>query len=137
MRKNIIQAVKAVGTFTTFLEALSRAGLEETLAGKGPLTVFAPADEAFASLPEGTVEALLAEPEKLSQIPTYHMVPGLLRADAAAELTTAPTVEGEELFLFVDDEVRVDGARLVSGDIDASNGLIHEIDRVLIPARME
>ena len=134
MQKNIVETARDAGTFTTLIAAIDRAGLESTLAGEGPFTVFAPSDEAFAQLPDGTVDSLLAEPAKLAQVLTYHVVPGRVTAADVVGLTTAPTVNGEELPVSVDGGVRVDGARVISADIEASNGIIHVVDRVLLPA---
>ena len=132
--KNIIETARGAGTFTTLLAAVDAAGLGDTLAGGGPFTVFAPSDEAFAQLPPGTVESLLADPAKLVAILTYHVVPGRVSAADAAGLELAPTVHGQALPLSVNGGIRVAGAAVVSADIGASNGLIHVIDRVLLPA---
>ena len=134
MQKNIVETARDAGKFTTLIAAIDRAGLESTLAGEGPFTVFAPSDEAFAQLPEGTVDSLLAEPDKLASVLTYHVVPGRVTAADVVGLATAPTVQGEELPVSVDGSVHVDGARVISADIEASNGIIHVIDRVLLPA---
>ncbi len=134
MQKNIVETARDAGTFTTLVAAIDRAGLESTLAGEGPFTVFAPGDEAFAALPEGTVESLLATPERLAEVLTYHVVAGRVTAADVVGLTSAPTVQGDELRVSVDDGVHVDGATVVSAGIEASNGLIHVIDRVLLPA---
>ncbi|MDQ6815847.1 MAG: fasciclin domain-containing protein [Actinomycetota bacterium] len=136
MQRNIVETARDAGTFTTLIAAIDHAGLEATLAGEGPFTVFAPSDEAFARLPEGTVDSLLAEPAKLTQVLTYHVVPGRVTAADVVGLSTAPTVNGEELPVSVDGRVHVDGANVVSADIEASNGVIHVIDRVLLPARI-
>jgi uncharacterized surface protein with fasciclin (FAS1) repeats len=136
MQKNIVETARDAGTFTTLIAAIDRAGLEATLAGEGPFTVFAPSDEAFAQLPEGTVYSLLAEPAMLAQVLTYHVVPGRVTAADVVGLASAPTVNGEELPVSVDGGVHVDGARVISADIEASNGVIHVIDRVLLPARI-
>ena len=134
MQKNIIETARGAGTFTTLLAAVDAAGLGDTLAGGGPFTVFAPNDEAFAQLPPGTVESFLADPAKLVAILTYHVVPGRVSAADAAGLELAPTVHGQALPLSVNGGIRVAGAAVVSADIEASNGLIHVIDRVLLPA---
>ena len=136
MQKNIVETARDAGTFTTLIAAIDRAGLESTLAGEGPFTVFAPSDEAFAQLPDGTVDSLLAEPAKLATVLTYHVVPGRVTAADVVGLTTAPTVNGEELPVSVDGGIHVDGARVISADIEASNGIIHVVDRVLLPARI-
>ena len=116
MQKNIVETARDAGTFTTLIAAIDRAGLESTLAGEGPFTVFAPSDEAFAQLPDGTVDSLLAEPAKLATVLTYHVVPGRVTAADVIGLATAH------------------GARVISADIEASNGIIHVVDRVLLPA---
>ncbi len=134
MGKNIVQTARDAGTFTTLIAAIDRAGLAPTLEGDGPFTVFAPSDEAFARLPAGAVDSLLAEPKMLSDVLTYHVVPGLVTAADAVALSTASTLHGEELPVLIDGSIRVDGARVVSSDIKASNGIIHVIDRVLLPA---
>jgi uncharacterized surface protein with fasciclin (FAS1) repeats len=134
MQKNIVETARDAGTFTTLIAAIDRGGLESTLAGEGPFTVFAPSDEAFAQLPDGTVDSLLAEPDKLAEVLTYHVVPGRVTAAGVVGLTTVPTVQGEELPISVDGSIHVDGPRVISADIEASNGVIHVIDRVLLPA---
>jgi uncharacterized surface protein with fasciclin (FAS1) repeats len=134
MQKNIVETARDAGTFTTLIAAIDRAGLEPTLVSEGPFTVFAPNDQAFAQLPEGTVDSLLAEPAKLAQVLTYHVVPGRVTAADAAGLANAPTVQGEDLPLSTDGGIHVDGARVISADIEASNGIIHVVDRVLLPA---
>lgn len=134
MRKNIVETAEDAGTFTTLIAAIDRAGLETTLAGEGPFTVFAPNDQAFAALPEGTVDSLLAEPDKLAQVLTYHVVPGRVAAADVVGLTGAPTVNGEELPVSADGGVHVAGANVIDADIEASNGIIHVVDRVLLPA---
>jgi uncharacterized surface protein with fasciclin (FAS1) repeats len=134
MQQNIVETVRHAGSFTTLVAAIDRAGLETTLAGAGPFTFFAPGDEAFAQLPEGTVESLLAEPEKLAQVLTYHVVLGRVTAADVVRLATATTVQGEALPVSVDGSIRVDNARLLNADIEASNGIIHTVDRVLLPA---
>ena len=134
MTRNILETAREAGSFTTLLAAVDAAGLGETLAGRGPFTVFAPSDEAFAKLPEGAVESLLADPAKLTEVVTYHVVPGRVSAADAAGLSSAPTVQGSELAISADGGVHVGDATVVSADIEASNGLIHVIDRVLLPA---
>ena len=136
MTQNIVDTARAAGILTTLLEAISRAGLEDTLAGDGPFTVFAPHDDAFAELPEGAVDSLLGQPDTLTSVVTYHLVPGRLPAAEVACRRRAPTLQGETLRLSQDGEVHIDGARLLKADIRASNGLIHVIDRVLLPAQI-
>ena len=138
--KDIVQTATAAGSFTTLAKALQAAGLVETLKGQGPFTVFAPTDEAFAKLPAATLNDLL-KPEnkkKLQQILTYHVVPGRVSSSDVAKLRTAKTVSGEAVDISVDGAtVRVDNARVIKADVEASNGLIHVIDTVIMPGGSE
>ena len=134
MSKNIVETAREAGSFTTLLAAVDAAGLGDTLAGGGPFTVFAPSDEAFAKLPAGTVESLLVDRAKLTDVLTYHVVPGRVTAAEVVQLETAPTVQGAELPITTDGGVHVGDANVVSADIEATNGVIHVIDRVLLPA---
>jgi uncharacterized surface protein with fasciclin (FAS1) repeats len=130
----IVDVASAAGDFTTLLAAAEAAGLVETLMGDGPFTVFAPTDEAFAALPEGTLESLLADPEALKQILLYHVVSGSVLAADVVGLDTATSVEGSEIDITVDgDMVMVNQANVVATDIIASNGVIHVIDAVILP----
>jgi uncharacterized surface protein with fasciclin (FAS1) repeats len=122
------------GSFTTLAAALQAAGLVETLKGPGPFTVFAPTDAAFAKLPPGTVERLLADPAALTAVLTYHVVPGRVLAQDVLGLTAATTVQGQRLAIDAWDSVTVGGAAVVTPDIMADNGVIHVIDGVLLPA---
>jgi len=135
-KKDIVDTAVAAGKFKTLAAALKAAGLVDTLKGDGPFTVFAPTDEAFAKLPEGTVESLL-KPEnkgKLVAILTYHVVPGKVTAADVVKLTEAKTVQGGMVKIEVKDgKVKVDGANVVKTDIAASNGVIHVIDAVILP----
>lgn len=131
--KNIVQTATEAGSFKTLLAAAQSAGLVETLSGGGPLTVFAPTDEAFAKLPAGTVESLLKDKAKLSAILTYHVVPGKLMAADVVKQKSLKTVNGKELRVDLSQGVMVGTAKVVKTDIDASNGVIHVIDSVLIP----
>jgi uncharacterized surface protein with fasciclin (FAS1) repeats len=134
--KDIVDTAVAAGSFNTLATALEAAGLVETLKGKGPFTVFAPTDEAFAKLPAGTIDDLL-KPEnkaKLVSILTYHVVPGAVDSGQVAKLSSAKTVQGQSLKIAAKDgRVTVDGARVVSADVRASNGIIHVIDSVILP----
>ncbi len=134
--KDIVATAAASKDFSTLVAAVKAAGLVETLQGKGPFTVFAPTNEAFAALPEGTVADLL-KPEnkdKLVSILTYHVVPGQVLAADAAKLSSAKTVNGEELSIKSNDgKVRVGDATVVAADIMTTNGVIHVIDHVLLP----
>ena len=136
MSKNLLDTARDAGAFTMLLAAIEGAGLETTLAGQGPFTVFAPNDDAFAALPPGAVDALLAEPTKLAKLLTYHVVPGRVTSAGVARLTSAPTVNGEDLRVAAKGGVTIDSAHVLSGDIEASNGVIHVIDRVLIPSTL-
>ncbi|MBA1148543.1 fasciclin domain-containing protein [Ectothiorhodospiraceae bacterium WFHF3C12] len=134
---NIAEVAAQAGQFQTLLAAAEAAGLVETLTGAGPLTVFAPTDEAFAALPAGTVESLLKPEnrEQLRAILTYHVVPGKVMAADVVKLTSADTANGQAVSISNDDGgVMVSGARVVKADIGASNGVIHVIDKVMLPA---
>jgi uncharacterized surface protein with fasciclin (FAS1) repeats len=134
--KDIVDTAVAAGSFKTLAAALGAGGLVETLKSKGPFTVFAPTDEAFAKLPKGTVEDLL-KPEnraKLVKILTYHVVAGKVMAADVVKLSSAKTVEGSEVKITVaGGKVKVNDANVVKTDIDTSNGVIHVIDSVLLP----
>jgi uncharacterized surface protein with fasciclin (FAS1) repeats len=134
---DIVGVATEAGSFSSLLTAVAAAGLVETLQGEGPFTVFAPTDEAFASLPEGTLEALLADPEALSQVLLYHVVSGEVLASDVMDLDRAATVQGEEIAISIEgDSVRVNEANVVTTDIAASNGVIHVIDQVILPPSM-
>lgn len=134
--KNIPEVATAAGKFTTLLAAVKAAGLVETLVGKGPFTVFAPTDEAFGKLPAGTVDDLL-KPEnkqKLVDILTYHVVPGRVYSEDAVAAKSAKTVQGASISVSVgSDGAKINSSKLVMTDLDASNGVIHVIDAVLMP----
>ena len=132
---DIVAVASGAGKFNTLVAAVKAAGLVETLQGKGPFTVFAPTDEAFAKLPEGTVASLLKpeNKEKLVAILTYHVVPGKVMA-ADVKTTKAKTVNGKELSIQVEGgKVTVDGAKVIKTDVAARNGVIHVIDTVVLP----
>lgn len=132
---NIVEIAVANGNFKTLVAAVQAAGLVETLSGPGPFTVFAPTDEAFAKLPAGTVEASLADPEKLTAILTYHVVSGRVMASDVVKLDSAVTLNGQEVTIKVPDgAVMIDDATVVMADIEASNGVTHVIDTVLLPS---
>lgn len=134
--KDIVDTAVSAGSFNTLATALTAAGLVETLKGKGPFTVFAPTDAAFAKLPAGTVENLLKPENKaqLTGILTYHVVPGAVKAADVVKLTEAKTVQGQSVTISVKDgKVSVDGANVTATDIAASNGVIHVIDSVILP----
>jgi uncharacterized surface protein with fasciclin (FAS1) repeats len=132
--KDIVETAVAAGSFKTLVAAVQAAGLVETLKGKGPFTVFAPTDEAFAKLPPGTVEALLKDKAKLAAILTYHVVSGDVRAAEAMKLSSAKTVNGQSFTIMVKDgNVMIDNAKVVKADIGTTNGVIHVIDTVILP----
>ncbi|MCE6952159.1 fasciclin domain-containing protein [Cereibacter sphaeroides] len=133
--QDIVDTATAAGSFSTLLAAAEAAGLVETLKGDGPYTVFAPTDAAFAALPKGTVEDLL-KPEnkaKLTEILTYHVVPGEVMSSDLTEGMKAATVEGGELTVSLEGGPKVNGIAISQPDVDASNGVIHVIDGVLMP----
>ena len=133
---DIVDTAMSAGQFETLVAAVKAAGLVETLKGDGPFTVFAPTDEAFAALPAGTVEDLL-KPENKDQLVavlTYHVVPGkIMSGDIAGKATEVETVQGSKLSVDATSGVKVDEASVVSADIEASNGVIHVIDKVVLP----
>jgi len=134
-KMDIVDTAVSAGSFKTLAAALQAAGLVETLKGKGPFTVFAPTDEAFAKLPPGTVEALL-KPEnkaKLVGILTYHVVAGNVKAADVVKLKSAETVQGQSVAIDATNGVKINGANVVKADIDCGNGVIHVIDTVLLP----
>jgi uncharacterized surface protein with fasciclin (FAS1) repeats len=132
-KKDIVDSAVAAGQFNTLVTAVTAAGLAETLKGEGPFTVFAPTDAAFVKIPKADLDALLADKEKLTAVLTYHVVPGKLMAADLAGKTSLKTVQGGELTLDTSNGVTVDGAAVTSADIEASNGVIHVIDSVVLP----
>jgi len=130
---DIVDIAAGAGTFNTLVAAVQAAGLVDTLKGEGPFTVFAPTDEAFAALPEGTVEALLADIPTLTAILTYHVVPGAVMSGDLTDGMMAPTVNGQSVTISLANGVQVDGANVITADIVASNGVIHVIDAVILP----
>jgi uncharacterized surface protein with fasciclin (FAS1) repeats len=133
-RLNIVATAQAAGTFNVLLAAAEAAGLAGTLANDGPFTVFAPTDAAFAALPAGTVESLLANPEMLRAVLTYHVVAGRVSSTQAAQLSSAQTLNGGAVAIMSSGGgLMVNDARVIQADVEASNGVIHVIDAVLIP----
>lgn len=132
--KTIVDIAVADGRFNTLVQAVQAAGLAETLAGDGPFTVFAPTDDAFAKLPAGTVEALLSDPEQLKNILLYHVVSGKVMSEQAASLSEAEMLNGEKVTIKSDmGKLMINDSQVVLADIEASNGVIHVIDTVLLP----
>jgi len=132
---DIVETAAAAGNFTTLLAAAEAADLVDALKSEGPLTVFAPTDEAFAALPDGTIDALLNDTDALTAILTYHVVPGAIKAEQVVTLSSAQTLNGESLTITVtnDGMVKVDDATVIVTDIETSNGIIHVIDAVIFP----
>lgn len=133
--KDIVDTAVGAGNFTTLVAAVQAAGLVDTLKGPGPFTVFAPTDAAFAALPAGTVEDLL-KPEnkdKLVAILTYHVVPGKVMSTDLTDGLMAKTVNGADVTITLDGGAKVNGATISTADIEASNGVIHVIDAVILP----
>ena len=132
--KNIVEIASSNPDFSTLVTAVKAAGLVDTLSGSGPLTVFAPTNEAFAKLPAGTLDALLKDPAKLKDILTYHVVSGNVKAADVVKLTKATTVEGKDVAVKVNgSSVMINDSNVIKTDIAASNGTIHVIDTVLLP----
>ncbi|MBO9444370.1 fasciclin domain-containing protein [Ruegeria sp. R14_0] len=133
--KDIVDTAVGAGSFETLVAAVQAAELVDTLKGEGPFTVFAPTDEAFAALPEGTVETLL-KPENKDQLVavlTYHVVPGKVMSGDLSDDMKAATVQGGEITIDLDNGVMINDANVVQADIETSNGVIHVIDKVILP----
>ena len=131
---DIVATASSAGSFNTLVAAVQAAGLVETLQSDGPYTVFAPTDEAFAKLPEGTVDALLADPDQLRAILLYHVVPGKVMAADVVSLDSATTAQGSDVHIMLaDGSVKINDAIVTATDIETSNGVIHVIDTVIIP----
>ena len=131
---DIVDVASGAGDFDTLVTAVKAAGLVDTLKGEGPFTVFAPTDEAFAKIPKDQLEALLADKEKLTAVLTYHVVPGKVMAADVVKVTEAKTVNGADIAVKVDGEtVMINDAKVTTADVAASNGVIHVIDKVILP----
>ena len=135
---DIVDTAVATGSFKTLVTAVKAAGLVDTLKGKGPFTVFAPNDDAFAKLPKGTVEGLLKDIPKLKAVLTYHVVAGKVMAADVVKLKTAKTVQGQEVKIdaakwHLHMNPKINDANVVKADVVADNGVIHVIDKVLLP----
>jgi len=135
--KDIIETAAAAGTFNTLAQALTAAGLVETLKGTGPFTVLAPTDEAFAKIPAADLQALLADKEKLTKVLTYHVISGNVPSSQVSTMTEAKTLEGADVKIaMVDGKVVLNGVSTVTAaDVQASNGVIHVINTVLMPPK--
>ena len=130
---DIVDTAIAAGKFNTLVAAVKAAGLVDALKGDGPFTGFAPTDEAFAKLPAGTVEALLQDKDKLAAILTYHVVSGKVMAADVVNLTSAKTLQGSSVTIDASNGVMEDNAKVITTDIETSNGVIHVIDTVILP----
>ena len=135
-KHDIVNTAISAGNFSTLATALGAAGLLETLKTEGPFTVFAPTDHAFAKIPRETLRALLQpeNKEKLTAILTYHVVPGRVTAHEVANLNSATTLLGQMLNISKQDGVKINDAKVIAPDVEATNGIIHVIDTVLMPA---
>ncbi|MDG1858114.1 MAG: fasciclin domain-containing protein [Emcibacteraceae bacterium] len=136
MKSDIVETAVAAGSFNTLVAAVQAADLVDTLKSEGPFTVFAPTDAAFAALPAGTVENLLKPENKetLTKILTYHVLSGkVMSADIAGKTLSPTTVQGSTVDINATDGVMIDGANVVTADIETSNGVIHVIDKVIMP----
>ncbi len=134
-KASIVETAIDAGSFTTLVAAVKAAGLAETLSSGGPYTVFAPTDDAFAKLPAGTVEALLADPDKLRSILLYHVVPGKVTSAQVVKLDKATTAQGSDVRISASDSgVKINDANVTQVDIETSNGIIHVIDTVILPS---
>jgi transforming growth factor-beta-induced protein len=131
--KTIVETAVEAGSFTTLVKAVQEAGLVEALSGPGPLTVFAPTDEAFAEIPADTLHALLQDKEKLTSVLTYHVVAGNLLGAQVVRKNSIITLQGGALSVDISDGIKVDDANIIETDIKTSNGRIHVIDKVLMP----
>jgi uncharacterized surface protein with fasciclin (FAS1) repeats len=133
-QSDIVATAQAAGSFNTLLAAVNAAGLTSTLQGPGPFTVFAPTDAAFAALPAGTVPALLNDIPQLTNILTYHVVSGEVTASEVVQLSSATTLNGQDITITVaNGEVFINGVKVIQTDIRTSNGVIHVIEGVLLP----
>ncbi|MCX6747568.1 MAG: fasciclin domain-containing protein [Candidatus Nomurabacteria bacterium] len=132
--KNIVETAVEAGSFKTLVAAVQAAGLVETLSGAGPFTVFAPTDDAFAKIPKETLDAVLADKDNLTAILTYHVVAGKVMASDVMGLNSAKTVQGGEVKIDTENGVMINNANVVKADIECTNGVIHVIDTVLMPA---
>jgi uncharacterized surface protein with fasciclin (FAS1) repeats len=135
---DIVDTAVAAGNFKTLVTAVKAAGLVDTLKSKGPFTVFAPTDDAFAKLPKGTVEGLLKDIPKLKSVLTYHVVPGKVMAADVVKLKTAKTVQGQDVKIdaskwHLHKNVKINDANVIKADIATDNGVIHVIDKVILP----
>jgi len=134
VKNDIVQTAVSAGNFTTLATALTEAGLVDALKGEGPFTVFAPTDDAFKKLPEGALEGLLKDKEALKNVLLYHVVSGNVSSKDVVKLDKATTLNGSDLKIKVKDgKVMINDSEVTGADVQASNGIIHVIDTVLLP----
>ena len=131
--KNLIETAIEAGNFKTLIKAVQEAGLIDVLSSEGPYTIFAPNDEAFSKIPNGTLENILQDKEKLTNLLTYHVVPNKVTSKQVLKIKNARTVNGKDVSIDTKNGVRIDKATVIKPDIECSNGIIHVIDEVLIP----
>ena len=131
--ENIVETAIKAGNFKTLVKAVQEAGLVDTLSSDGPFTVFAPTDEAFSKLPSDTLENLLQDKEKLTNVLTYHVIDDEVMSNEVVNLNSAKTVNGKDIIIDSSEGVKVNKASVIKTDIKCSNGVIHVIDDVLIP----
>jgi uncharacterized surface protein with fasciclin (FAS1) repeats len=135
MPHNIVQTAREAGAFRTLLTAVDAAGLGDTLTDGGPFTLFAPTDEAFAALPQEALSGFLVDPSALARVLTYHVVPGRITSAQITQDSEQKTVEGGMLKIAVNGGVTVNEATVIQADVEAENGVIHVINKVLIPPK--
>jgi uncharacterized surface protein with fasciclin (FAS1) repeats len=133
VQPDLVEVAQSAGAFTTLITAVQQAGLVDVLQGDGPFTVFAPTDEAFAQIPADKLQALLADREALTQVLTYHLVPGRVESSDVLKLSSAKTVQGQPIWIDTSSGVKVNDANVIKTDIMARNGVIHVIDKVILP----
>jgi uncharacterized surface protein with fasciclin (FAS1) repeats len=131
--KNLIETAIEAGNFKTLIKAVQEAGLVDVLSSEGPYTIFAPNDEAFSKLPNGTLENIIQDKEKLTNLLTYHVIPNKVMANDVINLKKTGTVYGKQLSIDTKNGVKIGKAKVIKTDIECTNGVIHVIDEVLIP----
>lgn len=131
--KNLVQTAIAEGNFKTFIRVIQETGLVDILSVEGPFTIFAPTDQAFAKLPKRTMEKLLRDKEKLTEILTYHVILDRVMVKQVLKIRKANTVNGKDLSINIKNGVKIDRANIIKTDIECINGILHIIDEVLIP----
>jgi uncharacterized surface protein with fasciclin (FAS1) repeats len=131
--KNLVETAINAGTFKTLIIALREAGLYDILSSEGPFTIFAPTDEAFSKLPNGTIEKIMKDKEKLTDILTYHIIPNRVFSKDVNSLQKADTINGKQVKIKTGNNVKIDNAKIIKSDIKCTNGVMHIIDEVLLP----